>query len=150
MSLKATGEELPDSAIEIIRQFMEDHIPFNRFLGMKLGAVRKGFAEIEIPFRDELVGDPFKPALHGGVISTLSDTVGGCAVFTVIEAGARCSTIDLRVDYLHPGKLEALRGRAEILRVGGRVAVAKIDVFHADPSTPIAAAMGVYAIKRRP
>lgn len=144
----ATGEPLPEPAIEIIRQFMEEHIPFNRFLGMKLGAVSKGFASIHLAFRDELVGDPFKPALHGGVISALADTVGGCAVFTVIEAGARCSTIDLRVDYLRPGRLEDIRAQAEILRVGGRVAVAKIDVFHADPATPIAAAMGVYAIKR--
>ncbi len=141
-------EPLTPEAIEIIRQFMEDHIPFNRFLGMKLVEARRNFARIEIAFRDELVGDPFKPALHGGVISALADTVGGCAVFTVIEAGARCSTIDLRVDYLRPGRLETIRAQAEILRLGNRVAVAKIEVYHDDPAQPIAFAMGVYAVKR--
>jgi uncharacterized protein (TIGR00369 family) len=141
-------EPLTEEAVEIIRQFMEQHIPFNRFLGMKLLEARRSFARIEIAFRDELVGDPFKPALHGGVISALADTVGGCAVFTVIEAGARCSTIDLRVDYLRPGRLETIRAQAEILRVGNRVAVAKIEVYHDDPSQPIAFAMGVYAVKR--
>ena len=150
MTGKVSGEPLETGAVEIVRQFMEEHIPFNRFLGMKLKDVRKGFATIELPFRDELVGDPFKPALHGGGISALAATVGGCAVFTVIEPGARCSTIDLRVDYLRPGRLELLQARAEIIRVGGRVAVSKIDVFHADASTPIAVAMGVYAIKRGP
>ncbi len=82
--------------------------------------------------------------------TALADTVGGCAVFTVIEPGARCSTIDLRVDYLRPGRLEGINAKAEILRVGNRVAVAKIDVYHSDPSTPMAVAMGVYAIKRGP
>ena len=145
---KKDSEPLTPEAIEIIRQFMEEHIPFNRFLGMKLLEVRRSFARIELPFKDELVGDPFKPALHGGVMSALADTVGGCAVFTVIEAGARCSTIDLRVDYLRPGRLETIRAQAEILRVGNRVAVAKIEVYHDDPSQPIAFAMGVYAVKR--
>ncbi len=145
---KATGEPLDAAAVEVMRAFMEEHIPFNRFLGMKLVDARKGFAHISLPFRDELVGDPFKPALHGGVLSALADTVGGCAVFTVIEAGARCSTIDLRIDYLRPGKLEGLQAQAEILRVGNRVAVAKVDVFHTDAATPIAVAMGVYAVKR--
>jgi len=150
VTTKATGEPLDPGAVGIIKQFMEEHIPFNRFLGMKLIEVRKGFAHIELPFRDELVGDPFKPALHGGVLSALADTVGGCAVFTVIEAGARCSTIDLRVDYLRPGRLEAIHAQAEILRVGGRVAVSKISVFHGDPALPIAFAMAVYAVKRGP
>lgn len=148
--MKITHEPLEPAATEVVRQFMEQHIPFNRFLGMKLKAVKKGFAHIELPFRDELVGDPFKPALHGGVISALADTVGGCAVFTVIEPGARCSTIDLRVDYLRPGRLETIHAQADILRVGNRVAVSKIDVFHDDPASPIAVAMAVYAVKRGP
>jgi uncharacterized protein (TIGR00369 family) len=148
MTGKATGEPLDEPALRIMREFVEEHIPFNRFLGMKLVEASKGVVRIELPFRDELVGDPLRPALHGGVISTLADTVGGCAVFTVIELGARCSTVDLRVDYLRPGKLETLGARAEILRVGGRVAVAKIDVYQADPATPIAVAMGVYSVKR--
>ena len=145
---KITGEPLEEPALSIIREFMEKHIPFNAFLGMKLVEARKGFAKIEVPFRDVLVGDPIKPALHGGVISALSDTVGGCAVFTVMEPGARCSTIDLRVDYLRPGRLETLHAQAEVLRLGGRVAVSKIDVHHGDPATPIAVAMAVYAVKR--
>jgi uncharacterized protein (TIGR00369 family) len=142
------GGELPAATAELVRQFIEEHIPFNRYLGMKCGELRHGFARLEIPFRDELVGDPFRPALHGGVISALADTVGGCAVFTAIEPGERCSTIDIRVDYLRPGRLEKLTGEAEILRVGGRVAVTSMTIFHDDPKRPIAVAKGVYSVKR--
>lgn len=142
-----TGE-LPKPAADLIREFMQDHIPFNRFLGMRCAELRKGFARLELPFRQELVGDPIRPALHGGVISTLADTVGGCAVFTAIEADERCSTIDMRVDYLRPGRLEDLVAEGEVLRVGGRVAVTSMAVFHGDRAKPIAVAKGVYAIKR--
>src|SRR4051794_27645145 len=61
---------------DVLRQIMEDFIPFNRYLGVKLAGQRKGFARLEIPYREELVGDPMRPALHGGVLSALADAAG--------------------------------------------------------------------------
>jgi uncharacterized protein (TIGR00369 family) len=127
---------------------MEEHIPFNKVLGIKLREAKRGFARVDVPFRDELVGDPLKPALHGGVLSALADTAGGCAVFSMIEPGSTCSTIDLRIDYLRPGRLEDIHAEATILRVGARVAVASITVWQSDREAPVAVAMGVYSVKR--
>ncbi len=116
---------------EILRQAMEQYIPFNAFLKMRVAEVRKGFARIEIPFRPELVGDPTKPALHGGVISALADATGGAAVWSgVDDVRVRVSTIDIRVDYLLPGRLETLVAEATVVRLGGRIGVADIRVFH--------------------
>jgi len=141
-------EPLDESVRELLRQFFEEHIPFNRYVGMKLVSVAKGVAHGELPFRDELVGDPMRPALHGGVLSAFADATGGLAVFTVIEPGAKCSTIDLRIDYLRPGRLEKIQARARVLRTGNRVAVVEVSVFQHDPDAPIAIAMAVYSIKR--
>jgi uncharacterized protein (TIGR00369 family) len=118
---------------EVLRQVMEELIPFNRFLGVKLTAMRKGFARLEIPFRDELVGDPMRPALHGGVLSALGDAAGGAAVWAGIEDdNARISTIDLRIDYLRPARLTTLVAEATVVRVGNRVGVADVRIFNAD------------------
>jgi uncharacterized protein (TIGR00369 family) len=118
---------------EVLRQVMEELIPFNRFLGVKLTAMRKGFARLEIPFRDELVGDPMRPALHGGVLSALGDAAGGAAVWAGIEDdNARISTIDLRIDYLRPARLTTLVAEATVVRLGNRVGVADVRVFNAD------------------
>lgn len=118
---------------EVLRQVMEELIPFNRFLGVKLTAMRKGFARLEIPFRDELVGDPMRPALHGGVLSALGDAAGGAAVWAGIEdPNARISTIDLRIDYLRPARLTTLIAEATVVRVGNRVGVADVRIFNAD------------------
>jgi len=72
-----------DSAVLV--QLMEEMIPFNRFLGLKVIHVELGLARIQIPFRDELVGDFMRPALHGGVISTVIDVAGGFAVWTHLD-----------------------------------------------------------------
>ena len=118
---------------EVLRQVMEELIPFNRFLGVKLTAVHKGFARLEIPFRDELVGDPMRPALHGGVLSALGDAAGGAAVWAGIDDdNARISTIDLRIDYLRPARLTTLVAEATVVRVGNRVGVADVRIFNAD------------------
>jgi uncharacterized protein (TIGR00369 family) len=135
---------LPD----VLREVMEELIPFNRYLGVKLTGVRTGFARLEIPFREELVGDPLRPALHGGVLSALADAAGGAAVWTgLADDRARVSTIDLRIDYLRPAKLETLVAEATVVRLGNRVGVADVRLFHphAEAET-VATGKGVYNI----
>src|SRR5262245_17450125 len=114
-------------------QFFEQLVPFNRFLGIKIAGVRDGFVRLELPFRPEFIGDSARPALHGGVISTLIDTCGGFAVWTKVQFDDRVSTIDLRVDYLAPGAAELLVAEGTVVRVGNRVAV--VDIRCTQPST---------------
>lgn len=133
---------------EILKQVMEAHIPFNKFLGIRLADVDKGRVRMEIPFREELVGDPLRPALHGGVISTLADTCGGAAVWSAVEdPRARVQTIDLRLDYLRPGRLETLIAEANVVRLGRRLGVVDVRLFHPSaPEATVATGKGVYNV----
>jgi uncharacterized protein (TIGR00369 family) len=136
--------------LERWKEFFANEIPFNKFLGMTLAEMRDGFARLELPFRPEFIGDARRPALHGGVISTLIDTAGGAATFTKIAMEDYCSTIDLRVDYLLPGSPELLCAEATVLRIGNRVSAVDIRAFH--PSAPertVATGKGVYSVYRR-
>lgn len=112
-------------------RFMEEDIPFNRFYGLRVEDLEPGRCLLRLPWRDHLVGDPFRPAVHGGAISALIDNSGGLAVFsTFTRAIERCSTIDLRVDYLGPGPTGAdLVCEARIIRRGRRVAVTRMEVW---------------------
>lgn len=133
---------------EVLKHLMEQTIPFNRYLGVRMVKASAGFARLELPFRDELVGDPARPALHGGVLSMLADTAGGAAVWAGVEDDrARVATIDLRIDYLRPGKLELVAAEATVVRIGNRVGVADVRLFHpsAEADT-IATGKGVYSI----
>lgn len=134
--------------LEQLRHMMEELIPFNRYLGMRVGGLSRGFLRLELDYRDELVGDFARGALHGGVLSTLADTAGGGAVWSEVddEAG-RVSTIDLRIDYLRPGQNERIICEARVVRRGNRVGVADMVVFHpGQKDEPIAVGKGVYNI----
>lgn len=133
---------------EVLKQVMEEMIPFNRYLGVRVARAEKGLCRLEVPFREELIGDPLRPALHGGVLSALADAAGGGAVWTGIEDDrARVSTIDLRVDYLRPARLETIVAEATVVRLGNRVGVADVRLFHPDKeSETVATGKGVYNV----
>ena len=135
--------------IERVIKFMDEQVPFNRFLGLHLEEIETGMAVMVLPFRDDFIGDPFRPALHGGVVSTLIDTCGGAAVWSAAEPSDRVSTVDLRVDFLRPGPLEELVCRADLVRLGNHVGVTTMTVTgRSDPERVIATGNGVYNVRR--
>jgi uncharacterized protein (TIGR00369 family) len=134
--------------LEAIRQLFEAGIPFNRLLGLQVELLERGRMVARVPFRQDLIGDPSRPAIHGGVLSSIADAIGGGAVFTLTDPGDRVATIDLRIDYLRPGRPEDLIGRAHVIRMGNRVGVTSMRLEHPGRSEPIAVAKGVYTIKR--
>jgi uncharacterized protein (TIGR00369 family) len=128
---------------------MEEHVPFNRYLGLRGESAGAGACVLTLPVREEFVGDPRRPALHGGVLSTLIDTAGGLAAWSALSPGESVSTVDLRVDYLEPAGLGAdLRAEAELVRKGNRVCHVRIAVTQA--GVLVAEGRGVYNIHRRP
>jgi uncharacterized protein (TIGR00369 family) len=136
---------------DVLRTVVEQFIPFQKFLGMQLTVVRRGFVRMEIPFREELIGDPMRPALHGGVISALADSAGGAALWSTMEdERGRISTIDLRIDYLRPGKSDTLVAEASVVRMGNRVGVVDVRVFNATkPEEVVATGKAVYSVRAR-
>jgi uncharacterized protein (TIGR00369 family) len=129
-------------------QIMEEHVPFNRFLGLRGESVAEGRAVLVLPVRPEFVGDPRRPALHGGVLSTLIDTAGGMAAWSALAAGETVSTVDLRVDYLEPAGLgEPLRAEAELVRKGNRVCHVRVAVTQGE--SLVAEGRAVFNIHRR-
>ena len=130
-----------------ILEVMEKHVPFNRFLGIRGESAEKGKSVLVLPVRPEFVGDPRRPALHGGVVSALLDTAGGLAAWTALEEGESVSTVDMTVDYLEPAGLKGdLRADAELLRKGNRVCHVRMRVTQGDKV--VAEGRGVYNIHR--
>ncbi|MCX4246210.1 thioesterase family protein [Paraliomyxa miuraensis] len=151
-----TDSALSPERQRLLQHWFEQGIPFNRFLGIRLHRLERGRCVLMLPWRDELVGDASRPAVHGGVISTLIDTAGGGACFSSLDRTEdRISTVDLRVDYLRPGGAADLWCDAEVVRMGNRVGVTRMALYSGalpaagEPSRPIATGQGVYNIVRR-
>lgn len=136
--------------LSALKDVMNGFVPFNVFLGIRVTEMDRGRARLEVPFREEFIGDPVRRALHGGLISTLADTAGGAALWSMAdEPHTRVSTIDLRVDYLRPGRPETLVAEAQVVRAGKRVGVVDVRLFHPSaPADTVATGKGVYNIVR--
>jgi len=63
--------------------------------------------------------------VDGGFIATVMDSITGCAVHSMLEAGIALATIDLQVKMLHPIPLNrALRAEAQVIHITNSLGVA--------------------------
>ncbi len=130
------------------KRFLNE-IPFHIHLGLQVEEAREGYARLRLPYRPEFVGDARRPALHGGLLSTLVDTCGGIAVWASGDPHDKVATIDLRVDYLRPAPAKDLIAEAQVRLLGNRVGNAAVIVHAADdPDTPLVEGRGVYNIRK--
>ncbi len=135
---------------EFLRLLFDSIIPFNRFLGIRSVEIGDGIAILDLPFREEFIGNPVTRALHGGVISALLDPCGGLAVWSKIGLEDLVSTVDLRIDYLRPAVGDdRLYAKGSVIRLGNRVGVVELRAyFPGSEDRPVAVGTGVYNVKR--
>jgi uncharacterized protein (TIGR00369 family) len=146
---------VPEIVSEAIHTAMEQ-VPFGRWLGLELTGIEDDRVHMRFEMRDELVGNPARSALHGGVISSVLDTVGGFAALLGYltraseqshdaEISPWLSTIDLRTDYLRPGVGTHFAAFAFPLRVGNRLVVTRMEL-HGESGYLIAVGTGTYVL----
>lgn len=139
----ATGFE--PEFIAALKDIFEDKIAFNRVLGLQITQIAPELVTARIAMKPELIGHFGHQRIHGGVISAGLDAMGGLAVMAAIGARhmdepplqrlqrfGKLGTIDLRVDYLRPGIGEQFVLRAEVLRLGSRVASTRMEFLDAE------------------
>ncbi|MBL4819290.1 MAG: hotdog fold thioesterase [Deltaproteobacteria bacterium] len=123
--------------------------PFNNWLKLDIEIIESGFAKIHIPWSDDLIGDPSRPVIHGGVLSSLIDATGGAACMSLLENEDKISTINLQVDFLEPGSPGEFYCEGRVMRAGKRVAIARMEVYAAgDKPKLIAIGSGTYNLLR--
>lgn len=138
-----------DAPHELFKSIIEEYIPFHKVIGFKLLEVRENFVSLLIPYRPELIGDVRRSSIHGGVIATAMDAVGGAAGITTLKHFEdKLSTIDLRVDYLAPGQPRDLITEGTIVKSGSRVIFTRMIAYHDSPDNLIAEGRGVYNVIR--
>lgn len=117
-------------------------------LGMRLVSLTHGTACIEVPFREELVGDPDRRVIAGGVVTTLIDHALATAVSSARKRGA--PTLDLRVDYVRAAAPGAgVFCEATCYRLTRSVAFTRAIAWDRDREDPIATAQATFALPER-
>lgn len=105
--------------------------PVARLLGMGIESVTEG----EVVFTLQPHESHYNPlgGVHGGVLSTVLDTVVACAVHTTLAPGWWYTSIDLNVSYLRGVRVESgtLRFTGRVVKPGRRVAFASGEAVDA-------------------
>ena len=137
----------------LLRKVMEEYIAFNKYLGLKVDSFDAEAPRLRFDMRPELVGNPSRQILHGGVISATLDVAGGFAIMLSLVGDSAVTpasfpnmgTIDLRVDYMRPGRGKYFIATARIVRKGSRIAVTHMEL-HNDSGELIATGGAAYVV----
>ena len=135
----------------VLRDMLEERIPFNKVLGLRLVTFDEGNACLRMDHRSELVGNYVTKVLHGGVISALLDVAGGAAIMaTHLEDSLLygLATVDLRVDFLRPGAGHHFLAKGEVMRSGRVLTTTRMELLN-DTGVLIAIGTAVYRISQR-
>ena len=100
-----------------------------------------------LPFQDTLIGNPYLPALHGGVVAGFAETAATLQLVRSVAGAKLPKCIDFSIDYLRAGRAEATYAACEVVRLGGRVALVQVRCWQSKgPAQPIAVARGHFLL----
>lgn len=123
----------------------DDQIPFRKHLGIRFLGCENGEARLTMAYRPEL-GNRWG-GVHGGAIFTLIDAAISSAILDRTGPTAGGVTIELKVNYLAPGKGD-LTAVGRVVRMSSRQAVGTADVYDGE-GAHVATGLGTFAIRQR-
>jgi uncharacterized protein (TIGR00369 family) len=138
-------EELAPGIEEKIMEFGARHIPYWNVFGMRIAAVKKGWARLTVAYQPQMTNA--NGVAHGAVAFALADSAIGTAVAGLLVPGERVSTIEMKINYLRPFREGSLAAEARVLHKGGQTAVGEVEVLDAGGQL-VAKALGSYALFR--
>ncbi|WP_094705575.1 thioesterase family protein [Hahella sp. CCB-MM4] len=147
-----------DELIATITQYFNEHIPFNKLVGIQVVEVNKDEVTLQCKMKPELIGNTLQKILHGGVTATMLDVAGGLVALIhtidrITDADPKeiqrklrkIGTIDMRVDYLRGGRGEVFTAKAEVIRHGQKIAVTRMHLVN-DRNQDIAVGTATYIV----
>ena len=138
------SSELPPFDPETSSQFF-----FQRahpgWLGLRYGCHGKDWVELELPWREDLLGEEDRHVLASGPIISLLDMASGMSIWTATGKFIPVATLDLRVDYQRPARERAsVFGRAECYRTTRSAAFVRGIAHDGGPDDPVATMAAVF------
>jgi uncharacterized protein (TIGR00369 family) len=131
-------------AAEQLDAFLQ-RVPYVRFLGMRAELSGDEMTAI-LPFAPHLVGNSHLPALHGGVIGAFLEMTA-LAQLSFTQGSAKVhKTIDVTIEYLRPGRALTTYARADLRKVGRRVANVHVEAWQEARDQPIAFLRGHFLL----
>ncbi|MBV8681558.1 MAG: PaaI family thioesterase [Caulobacteraceae bacterium] len=120
-------------------------VPYMRFLGMSADLAGDEMTAV-LPFSQHLVGNVLLPALHGGVIGAFLEMTALCQLSLLEPLRRQPRTIDVTIEYLRPGRAVTTYARADVRKVGRRIANVHVEAWQEARALPVAALRGHFML----
>lgn len=114
----------PDFAARVAASFERQGIM--GLLGARLTRIEPGLVEIQLPYRADLSQQ--HGYFHAGVTSTIADSAGGYAGFTLFPAASSVLTVEFKINLLAPADGDLLIATGRVIRSGRTLIVCELDV----------------------
>lgn len=103
--------------------------PIMSLLGVDTASMKEGYMDLEFYAKEyhyNTIG-----GVHGGVFCTLLDSCMGCAVHTTLAQGTGFATLEFKVNFLKPIKIESGKMTCEgtVIHSGKKTAVAEAKIL---------------------
>lgn len=121
-------------------------IPYLEFLGLRVE--RRGERVVGVmPLADHLIGNPTIPALHGGALGGLLESMAHleCLV-SQRDLSKLPKTVTFTVDYLRSGRAKDTFVAARVVKAGRRISTVHASAWQEDEAQPIATARVVLKV----
>ena len=120
-------------------------IPYAKFIGMRAELAGDEMTAI-LPFSDHIVGNPMLPAIHGGVLGAFMEMTALAQLSVAEPLKRQPRTIDVSIEYLRTGRPLTTFARAQIKKVGRRIANVHVEAWQEQRANPIAALRGHFLL----
>jgi uncharacterized protein (TIGR00369 family) len=134
----------PDYAARVRDSFARQGIM--DLIGARISRVEPGLVEIELPFRAELTQQ--HGFFHAGVTSTIADSAGGYAGFTLFPADASILTVEFKINLMAPADGDRLVATGRVLKPGRTLTVCEFEVAAVKGDVPTVCARGMQTLIR--
>ena len=98
-----------------------------RLIGAQLTHVGPGAVDITLPHRADLTQQ--HGYLHAGILSTIVDTAGGYAGYTLFPADSSVLTVEFKLNLLAPGDGESFVAEGRVIKPGRTLCIVQGEVF---------------------
>lgn len=96
-------------------------------LGARLSHIGPGRVHIVLPSRPEVTQQ--HGYFHAGATSSIADSAGGYAGFTLFPENTSVLTVEYKINLLSPAEGDYLEAVGEVLKAGRTLTVCRLEVF---------------------
>lgn len=104
-------------------------------IGARLGEVRPGYCEIELPYSEAVSQQ--HGFFHGGVVGTIADSAGGFAAYSLMGPDDGVLTVEYKLNLMAPADGDELIARGYVVRPGKTLTVCRAEVVVVKDGHPL-------------